>query len=141
MGCFAGEGELAAEVGLEVRHEQRGGDAFAGDVADDEAEAVVAEGEEVVVVAADVTGLDAEAGVVEGLERGQRLGEELGLDLLGDLELLCGAAFGLDVVRCALALGLDLAGELIGAESSKVLPSMSAKAAEVPPKMVCWGGC
>ncbi len=75
QGLFAGEGELAAQVGLQVRHEQRGGDAFSCDVADDEAEALVAQGEKVVVIAADVTGLDAEAGVVEGLERGLALGE------------------------------------------------------------------
>ena len=84
----ASEGELAAEVGLEVGHEQSGGDAFAGDVADDEAEPLVAEGEEVVVVAADVAGLNADASVVEGLQRRESLREEAGLDLAGDLELL-----------------------------------------------------
>ena len=116
LGLVAGEEELAAEVGLEVGHEKRGGDAFAGDVADDEAEALVAEGEEVVVVAADVAGLDADAGVVEGFERREGLGEEAGLNLLGDLELLGGAAFGLDFLGCDLALLLDLAGELVGAD-------------------------
>src|ERR1700737_4133043 len=79
----AGGGELAAEVGLEIGHEKSGGDAFAGDVADDESEALVAEGEEVVVVAADVAGLDADAGVVEGFERRQGLGEEAGLNPAG----------------------------------------------------------
>src|SRR5882757_8105767 len=109
----AGEGELAAEVGLEIGHEQGGGDAFAGDVADDESEPLVAEGEEVVVVAADVAGLDADARVVEGFERRQGLREEAGLDLAGDLELLCGAAVGLDLCGGNLALLFDLAGELV----------------------------
>jgi hypothetical protein len=62
----AGEGELAAKVGLEIGHEKSGGDAFARDVSDDEAEPLVTEGEEVVVVAANVAGLDTDAGIVEG---------------------------------------------------------------------------
>jgi hypothetical protein len=68
LGLVTSEGELAAKVGLEVGHEECGSYALAGDVADNEAEALVAEGEEVVVVAADVAGLDADAGVVEGFE-------------------------------------------------------------------------
>ena len=64
----ARECELTAEVGLKIRHQKSGGDAFAGDVADDKAESLMAEGEEVVVVAADVAGLDADAGVVKGFE-------------------------------------------------------------------------
>ena len=51
MGLVAREGELAAEIGLKVGHEKSCGDALSGDVADDEAETIVAEGEEVVVVA------------------------------------------------------------------------------------------
>jgi hypothetical protein len=39
---------------LQVGHEESGGDAFAGDVPDDEAEFVLAEIEEVVVVASDL---------------------------------------------------------------------------------------
>src|SRR5271170_3626551 len=92
----ASEGELAAEVGLEVGHEQSGGDAFAGYVADDETKPLVAEGEEVVVVAADVACLDAGACVVEGLEWRESLREEAGLHLAGDLQLLKCAAIGLD---------------------------------------------
>ena len=116
VGLVAGEAELAAKVGLEVGHEECSGDAFAGDVADDEAEAAVAEREEVVVVAADVAGLDADSGVVEGFERGERLGEETGLNLPGDLKLLCGATFGLDFFDCVAALALDLASDRVGAE-------------------------
>jgi hypothetical protein len=116
LGLVAGEGELAAEVGLEIGHQESGGDALACNVADDEAKTLVAEGEEVVVVASDVAGLDADAGVVEGIERGKGLGEETGLDLLGDFELLGGAAFGLEAFGGVTALGLDLASDLIGAE-------------------------
>src|SRR5271170_789950 len=47
------DGTLAAKIGLQVGHEQSGRDAFAGDVADDEAEPVGAEVEKIVVIAAD----------------------------------------------------------------------------------------
>ena len=91
---------------------------------------LVAEGEEVVVVAADVAGLDADAGVVEGFERRQSLGEEAGLDLAGDLELLCGAAFGLDLCGGSLALLLDLAGDLVGADQFEAVAVDVVKAGE-----------
>ncbi len=113
---LAGHGELAAEVGLEVGHEQSGGDAFAGDVADEEAEAVGAEGEEIVVVAADVAGLDADAGVVEGLERGRGLREEPRLDFAGDLQLLFETALGFDALGGGAALVFDEAAHFVGAE-------------------------
>ena len=47
------DGALATQIGLQVGHEESGGYAFAGDVADDQAEAVGAEVEEVVIIAAD----------------------------------------------------------------------------------------
>ncbi len=37
LGVVSGNGALAAKVGLQIGHEESGGDAFAGDVADDEA--------------------------------------------------------------------------------------------------------
>ena len=46
----------------------------------------------------------------------QGLREETGLDLLGDLELLCGAALGLDLFGGDLTLLFDFAGELVGAD-------------------------
>ena len=121
LGPVAGKGELAAKVGLEIGHEQGGGDAFAGDVADDEAEPMAVEGEEVVVVAADVTGLDAGSGVVEGFEGRQGLREEAGLDLAGDLKLLGGAAIGLDFFGRTATLLLDLAGKVVGADQFKTV--------------------
>lgn len=51
-----GDGALAAEIGLKIGHEKSRGDAFAGDIGDDEAEAILAEVEKVVVVATNVAG-------------------------------------------------------------------------------------
>jgi hypothetical protein len=107
---------------------------FAGDVADDEPEPLVAEGEKVVVVAADVAGLDADAGVVEGFERRQGLGEEAGLDLAGDLEFLRGAAVGLDLRRCSLAFLLNFAGKLVGADQLEAVAVDILKAGEGDPE-------
>ncbi|WP_433985196.1 hypothetical protein RBB78_18930 [Tunturiibacter empetritectus] len=44
------------------------------------------------------------------------MGEEAGLDPAGDLELLRGAAVGLDLLGGVEALALDLAADLVGAE-------------------------
>ena len=96
FGIVECERTLATQVGLQVGHEQGGGDALAGDVADDEAELVLAEIEKIVVVASDLAGREAQAGVFEGLGLGMDLGEQAGLDLLGDFQFLGGAAFGLE---------------------------------------------
>jgi hypothetical protein len=134
LGLVAREGELAAEVGLEIGHEKCGSDAFAGDVADDEAEPLAAEGEEVVVVAADVAGLEADTSVVEGFERWESLRKEAGLDLAGDLELLCGTAIGFDLRDGELAFLLDLAGEFIGANQLETVAVDVLKAGKGDPE-------
>jgi len=62
------DGALAAEIGLQIGHQESGGDAFSGDVADDEGETAAAETQEVVVIAADFAGLDAKASIFEGFQ-------------------------------------------------------------------------
>ena len=58
------DGALAAEIGLQIGHEKSGGDAFAGNVTDDQAETVRAEVEEVVIVASHGTCREAVTRVV-----------------------------------------------------------------------------
>ena len=91
-----GDGGLAAKVGLEIGHEKGRRDAFAGNVADDQAETAGAEVEEVVVVAADLAGLKADAGVVESWDGRKSLGKKASLDLFGNFQLLGGAALGFE---------------------------------------------
>ena len=88
LGEIAGsvEGD-AAERGAEAGHEERGGDAFAGDVTDGEAEAAVLEIEDVVVVAADTEGGAAGSGEGGAGDDGHLLREEALLDFAGDLHL------------------------------------------------------
>src|SRR5260370_13811202 len=113
LGLIESDGALAAQVGLKIGHQESSGDAFSGDVADDETDALAAEVEEVVIVTADFASLDAEAGVFEGFERRLRLREEPSLDLFGDFDFLCGAAFGLQPLGKGAALSIDGVGDLV----------------------------
>src|SRR5271168_616661 len=119
LGLIESDGALAAEVSLEIGHEESGGDAFSGDVADDEAEAAAAEIEEVVVVTADLAGLNAKTGVFEGIERGLGLGEEACLNFLGDGHFLCGAAIGFEAGGEGAALGFDGVGDFVEADKGE----------------------
>ena len=76
----------AAERGAQAGHEQGGGDAFAGDVADGEAERAVVRAEDVVVVAANaLRGAACAVDAVAG-KRGELLREEALLHFAGDLD-------------------------------------------------------
>ena len=113
---------LAAQVGLEVGHQQRGGHALAGDVADDETEALLAEVEEVVVVAADAPRLHAGAGVFERSHRGQTLRKEPRLHLHRDLEFVRGPALGRRLLGRGAALRLDRPAHLVEADQRERVP-------------------
>ena len=75
--------------------------------------AIVAEVEEVVVIAADLAGLDADAGVVEGAKRRLRLRKEPRLKLLCDLQLLKGATLGFALLGKDALPGFDFAPDFI----------------------------
>ena len=119
LGLIESDGALAAQIGLEIGHQESGGDSFSGNVADDEAEAVAAEIEEVVVITTDFAGLNTKAGVFEGFERRLRLREEPGLDLLGDFDFLRRAAFGIQPLGKSAALGFDGVGDLVETHQRK----------------------
>src|SRR5437870_10653007 len=53
LGLIESNGALAAQIGWKVGHQEGGGDACSGNVADDEVEAVAAEIDEIVIIAAD----------------------------------------------------------------------------------------
>src|SRR6185437_12783656 len=89
------ENGLAAQRGLQAGHEKRGGNSFAGNVGDGEAEFGVAELDEIVVVAGDDASGAANGGEFESRKRRKFAGEELALDFAGDgqfvFEFLAGA--------------------------------------------------
>ena len=69
-----GQGPLAAQVGLQIGHEQRGSDAFAGNVADDQRETIFTQVQEIVVVATDMAGLVADTGTLQAFREGKDCG-------------------------------------------------------------------
>src|SRR5467141_2986532 len=113
------DGALTAEIGLQIGHQKSGGDSFSGNVADDEAEPLLAEIQEIVIIAADFAGLNAKAGVFEGFQRRLRLREKPGLDLLGNFDFLPSAAFGIQPLGKSAALGFDGVGDLVETHQRK----------------------
>src|SRR5713101_721258 len=113
------DGALAAEIGLQIGHQESGGDSFSGDVADHEAEALPAEIEEVVIITADFVSLDADTRVFKCFEGRQSLREEPGLHLFGNFKFLGGAAFGFLLLSDGAALLFDGVGHLVEAHQRK----------------------
>ena len=107
------DGALAAQIRLQIGHQESSGDSFSGNVADHEAEPLAAEIEEIVIIAADLASLDADAGVLERGQGRQRLREEPGLHLFGNFQFLGRAAFGFELLGHGAALRFDFAAQLI----------------------------
>src|SRR5208282_4322388 len=113
------DGTLAAEIGLKIGHEQRSGDAFAGDVADHEAEPVGAEVEKIIVIAAYGARGITVAGIVERVDRRANLRKKTALDFVGDFEFLGGAAFEFEFGGGGAALGFKGVGDFVEADEGE----------------------
>ena len=94
---------------LKIRHQQRRGGPFAGDITDHEAEAVVAKREIIVVIPADRPGLHAEAAVFERAHFGLRLRKESGLHFSRGFQFQGGHVFGFESLGVLSALLRDFA--------------------------------
>src|SRR5438445_5444620 len=110
------DGALAAQIGLEVGHQESGGDSFSRDVPDDESEAFAAQIEKIVVVATDLASLMANSCVFQGSERRQGLREEPGLNFFRNFKFLGSAAFRLKLLSDGPALRFDRAGHFVEAD-------------------------
>lgn len=110
---------LAAEIGLQIGHQQRGGDPFAGNVADDETEPAGAEIEEIVIIAADGARGKAVAGIVERGNWRTDLRKKAALNFVGDFEFLGGASFGFEFCSGGAALGFEGVSDLVEAHESE----------------------
>jgi hypothetical protein len=84
---------LDLEVGLEIRHQKSGGDSFAGHVARHKPETPFAKIQEIEIIPSDLASLDARTRVFECSNGRRDLREKPCLDLSGNFEFLCGAAF------------------------------------------------
>jgi len=124
-----GKGALAAEVGLQVRHEKSSSYAFAGDVADDEAEPPLADIEEVEIIASHLASGKAQARVFESLGLGMDLRKKARLYLLGDFQFLSRTAFGFKLLGVRF-----LHGESARPARTNELPSRSSNQVKIPPQ-------
>ena len=109
-------GALAAEIGLKIGHQKSGGNAFSGNVADDEPKALTAQVKKIVIVAADFPGLMANPRIFEGAERRKSLREKPCLNLFGDFQFLGGAALGFEFGGGGAALGFDSVSDFVEAD-------------------------
>src|SRR5947209_15798835 len=104
---------LDPQIRLKIRHQERRGNALAGDVADHQPETLSAQVQEIVVIAPTLAGLDACTRIFERSNQGWMLREEPGLNLFSDFELLRGAAFRFQLLGNGAPLRLDLAGHFV----------------------------
>ena len=123
---------MAADRGLQIRHQKRRGHSFAGDVADDETKPAAVQSQKVKVIAAHDPCLNAGAIVIERCERGSLLGEKPGLHLAGDLQLLRGSARDFLAFCLVVAALFDFAGGLVKSSHHKHVAVGVFKAAERP---------
>ena len=110
---FQRDGALAAQIRLEVGHQQSSRDSLARDVADHQSDAVLAQIQKIVIVAAHLASLDANACVIERAERRQRLREEPRLHHPSDLEFLGRTAFAFQLLGNGSALLFERAADVI----------------------------
>src|SRR6266699_2155559 len=114
-----GDGALAAQIGLQIGQQESRSDSLSRDVGDQETEPLLAETEEVVIIATDFASLDAKSRIFKGLERRRGLREEPGLHLFGNFKLLRGTAFGFQSFSKGAALRFDGLGHLVEADQRK----------------------
>src|SRR5262249_57676275 len=106
-----------------VGHQGGGADALPGNGPQPEPQPVRAESQEIVVVAPDLAGLDANTGVVETPQGRHSLREEPELDLFGDLEFVRGAALGFQFFRGRTTLRLDRPPYFVTPHQRTAVPS------------------
>jgi len=91
---IGGNRALASEVCLKIRHQESGSDSFSGDIGNDQPKPSTTKVQEIVVVSANLAGLDTSAGVFKGSNLRHPLREQSRLDLSCNFEVPSGAALG-----------------------------------------------
>src|SRR5438270_761827 len=119
IGLCLRDGAKAAEIRLQISHEQRGGNTFSGDVSDHETETALTKIEKIIVVAANFPSLDTHAGVFQAVQWRLNLWEEARLHVLSDLELVGGKTFSFLLGGGCASLRLHGVSELVEAEQRK----------------------
>ena len=108
---------LAAQIGLQVSHQESRGNPFAGYVTDDQTDVLLSQVKKVEIVASHLARLQANAGIFECLCFWVNLRKQACLDLLGDFDFLRGATLRFEFLGQSPALRFYGAGEFV--ESSE----------------------
>ncbi len=132
FGMVQSDCTLAAQVRLQVCHQKRSGNSFAGNITDHQAKPLFAEIQEIEVVPSHLPGLNTKSCIFEGLRLRTDLWEQPGLHLGCDFQFLRGAAFGLDFLYEGAALIFDTTRQLIEASEPKRVSVHIFKAREYP---------
>ncbi len=104
---------------LEIGHQQRRGDAFSGDVADDEAEALSAKVQKVEIVTAHRSRLMARTSIFQGFQGRLGLRKKTSLHFFCDLQFVSRAAFRVQLFGDGAALRFDGVRNLVEADKRK----------------------
>src|SRR6185295_14612266 len=106
---------LSAQVGLQVGHQEGGGNSLSRDVPNHKSNPATTQIEKVVIITADLPGLNTYTRVVQRGKRWQRLREKPGLHLLCDFQFLGGASLGLQLLGRCTPLRIKCLAHLIKA--------------------------
>ena len=119
---FQCDGTLAAQIRLEIGHQESRGDAFACNVAHHQPQALLAEIQKIVVITADMAGLNANARIIERATGWLSLREEPRLHHARDFQFLGCAALGFQLPGDGAALFVQRAADLIESDERKRIP-------------------
>src|SRR6516225_3985106 len=136
-----GQGRLASQAGLQIRHQQSGGDPLAGDIADDQRQPLRPEIQKVEIIPPNLPCLQAHTCILDGFQLRLNLGKQPGLDLLRYFKFLGCAAFGFEFFSVYLPSQLQAPLDLIKAFQSKHIPVWIFEACKGPaPQWLFWRG-
>ncbi len=117
-----GQRRLAPQAGLQIRHQQSCGDSLAGNIADDQAQPLRPEIQEIEIIASHLARLQADACVFHGFQLGLNLRKQPRLHLLGYFQFVGGTAFGFEFLGVLLPSQLQASPYLIESFQSKRIP-------------------
>ena len=127
-----GHRALAAQVRLQIRHQQRPRDSLARDIADHQPQPVPPQAQKVVVIAAHLPRLDASAAIFERLERWQHLREQPCLHPFGNLQFLRRPPLRLRPLGRRPPLLFQFPGHLIESQQGERIPVHILEPREYP---------
>src|SRR4029077_11505514 len=115
FGLIEGQRRLAPQAGLQIRHQQSGGDPLAGNIADDQPQPLWPEIQEIEIIPSNLARLQADTRVLYRFQLRLNLRKQPRLHLPRYFEFLGGAAFGFEFLGVRLPAQLQALPHLIEA--------------------------